>query len=190
MNSGTYKTTFNVTTQSRVASLVGEKCLLNCLLNGQKQTLFRLDSGAQVSMMSKQYVDSHYPDLIIRSMNDILDDCDASRIQWGNTSDIPFCGWVDINVSVPGNNNKDELKVPFPITTDVIDHPISGFNAIKIMIQNHTNPNQLRVLFQAMFQISDPSIVESVVNFSQQTDTDELVNVFVKGKDVAYQQGE
>ena len=188
INSGTYQTTFNVKTQSRVASLVGEKCLVNCLLNGKVQTLL-LDSGAQVSMMSKQHLDSHYPDTTVKSMNDILDDCDSFRVQWGNTSDIPFCGWVDINVSVPGSDSKDEIKVPFLITTDVIDHPILGFNAIKILIQNQTNPNQVITLFQAMFQIADPSVMESVINLIQQADPDEVVDVFVKGKDVTVPAG-
>ena len=52
----------------------------------------------------------------VRSLDEILDDCDSFRVQWGNTADIPFTGWVDMIVTIGEENNCRSVHVPFLVT--------------------------------------------------------------------------
>ena len=76
-----------------MASLIGERCLLNCYLSDQPSTLL-LDSGAQASIINIEEFVKNFPDVKIQHISSILDDCDSIRVQWGDDQDIPFEGWV------------------------------------------------------------------------------------------------
>ena len=62
--------------------------------------------------MLLSYLNEFYPGLEVWSLTDILYDCDSFRVQWGNTTDIPFSDWIEMTFSV-GQESKDEVKVPF-----------------------------------------------------------------------------
>ena len=58
---------------SKVVGLVGKRCMVHCQLNGQKvHSLW--DTGAQVSLISKRWLDEHLPDLPLRNIESLLDD--------------------------------------------------------------------------------------------------------------------
>ena len=91
LRTGTYSTTLTVNENRAVASLVGERCLLNCYLNDHPSTLL-LDSEAQVSIINIEKLAKKFPNVKIQHINSILDDCDTIRVQWGDNQDIPFEG--------------------------------------------------------------------------------------------------
>ena len=40
----------------------------------------------------------------------------ASRVQWGNSTQIPFLGWNRLNVKVGDETNSATLDVPYLVT--------------------------------------------------------------------------
>ena len=75
----------------------------------------------------------------MRSLDEILDDCDSFRVHWGNTADTPFIGWVDMIVTIGEENNFGSVHVPFLVTTEKLQQPILGFNAIKVIMDAQKN---------------------------------------------------
>ena len=54
---------------------------------------------------------------VVRSLEEILDECDSFHVQWGKTVDIPFTGWVDMIIITGEENNCRSVHVPFLVTT-------------------------------------------------------------------------
>ena len=116
MRAGTYSSVLLVKDEAKVASLVGESCLIDCQLNGQVTSL--LDTGAQVSIIDIEDLKNYHSNSIVRSLDQILEICDSFRVQWGNIADIPFTGRVDMIVTIGEEKNCGSIHVPFLVTTE------------------------------------------------------------------------
>ena len=100
MRAGTYSSVLSVKDEAKVESLVGESCLIDCQLNSQITSLL-LDTWAQSSVHHRhRRFEKYHPNIVVRALDEILDDCHSFRVQWGNTADIPFTGWVDMIVTL------------------------------------------------------------------------------------------
>ena len=66
-----------------------------------------LDIGAQVSILSRSFLKDNFPDLKPQPLNEIKDNADTLRLMWGNSSDIPIVGWVNLQV-VLGNQKESK----------------------------------------------------------------------------------
>ena len=93
MHAGTYSSVLSVRDEAKVTSLVGESCLIDCQLNGQVTSLL-LDTGAQMSVIDMEDLKNYHLNTVVRSLEEILDAFDSFRVQWEDTADIPFKGWV------------------------------------------------------------------------------------------------
>ena len=63
---------------------VGEKCLVKCTskcIADKNPTVMLLDTGAQVSVVSKSYLTNDYPELIMKPLKEILENGDGFRVQ-------------------------------------------------------------------------------------------------------------
>ena len=114
MRAGTYSSVLSVKYEANVASLASESCLIDCQLNGQVTSL--LDTGARVSIIDIEDSKNYHSITVVRSLDEILDDCDSFRVQWGNTADIPFIGWVDMIVTIGEESNCRSVHIPFLVT--------------------------------------------------------------------------
>ena len=84
-----------------VASLIGKKALVQSYLNGLTVTSL-LDSGSQVSIVSRAWKNEYLPDLTIHPVSEILGE-EELRVIAANGGLIPYDGWVAITVNLPGN---------------------------------------------------------------------------------------
>ena len=173
-----------------VASLVGERCLLNCYLNDHPSTLL-LDSGAQVSIINIDELAKNFPDVKIQHISSILDDCDTIRVQWGDDQDIPFEGWVDIKVKIGQNGRSTEINVPFLVKAQKINNTILGFSAIKYLLQNKTDMETMINILQTAFDNVDKSKMKSFVELIQQSENNcsRTPEVKVKGRNITIPAG-
>ena len=71
-------------------SVLGE-LQLNCIINS-KPSKSLPDTGAQVSIINKDKLESNFSDVLIQGIIFILDTCDSLRVQWGDEENIPFVG--------------------------------------------------------------------------------------------------
>lgn len=134
-----------LTKRKQVAKLVGKKCLVWFKMNNIKtQALW--DTGAQVSIMSETWKSKNLPDAKILPISDLLSDDELLDLRAANGSEIPFQGWVEVNLSLYDPKTKtpgsDEILVPVLVSRDIIQRPIIGFNAIEEIMRDREDQVQ------------------------------------------------
>lgn len=121
-----------------LTKLIGRKALTACNLNGQAVTAL-LDSGAQVSMVDRDWKDKYLPDATVIPLSEIVDDEEGLKVYAVNGKIIPFDGWVALTVDLKGNENPDlSILVPFLVSSIALERPILGFNILEEMIQRQS----------------------------------------------------
>ena len=183
LRAGTYSSVLSVKDEAKLASLVGESCLIDCQLNGQVTSLL-LDTGAQVSIIDIEDLKNYHSNTVVRSLDEILDDCDSFRVQWGNTADIPITGWGDMIVTIGEESNWGSVHVPFLVTTEKLQQPILGFNAIKVIMDAQKNTQALVKMFSMLFKSSNTDKLKQFVHLIQEPFNDKQALVKVRGKNV------
>ena len=138
-DSGVYASHISPRQQERIAKLVGKKCSVKCYLD-EKPTEALGDTGAQVSIVSADFLKSQLPAVQIRDIEQLLGTDRSISLQAENGTDIPYCGWAEIGVRL-ANEKETEVRVPFLITREIIDQPIIGFNDIELMVRNTEEEN-------------------------------------------------
>lgn len=74
-----------------VAKLVGKKCKVSCVLNGVSvEALW--DTGAQVSIASKHWLEEYLPSLNLRNIEELLGEKTGLNLIGANGGPIPFEG--------------------------------------------------------------------------------------------------
>ena len=150
MHAGTYSSVLSVKDEAKVTSLVSESCLIDCQLNGQVTSLL-LDTGAQVSIIDMEDLKNYQSNTVVRSLQEILDDWDSFRVQLGNTVDIPFTDRVNMIITIAEENNYGSVNVPFLVTTEKLEQPVLGFNAIKVIMDSQKNTEASAKMFSMLF---------------------------------------
>ena len=93
--SGSYFTNLIPKKKKRVAQLIGDTCLIQCMLNKREASVL-LNTGTQVSIISEDYMQHNYPDSEIKHISHMLDNPDSMRVQWENQVHIPFNSFTSI----------------------------------------------------------------------------------------------
>ena len=166
---GSYTVNLSTKQKHKVTGLIGEKCLINVLLNNKLSSVL-LDTGAQVSVINDKYLRENFPHVDEYHVNELLDEPDSLRVQWGNQTGIPFSKYTVINLCIGEGEDKYHLDVPFLITTDQISNPILGFNAIKHIAQT-TDDKLLIKLFQTSFDQTDVNRIQPFANLLKTPDS-------------------
>ena len=159
----------------RVAKLIGKKCLLKCNLSGYAVTVL-LDSGAQVSIIDKQWKQEYLPQQEVRPLSELI----GSRpldLTAANGGQIPYDGWVELTFNLPGNEDpKLAIRVPFLVSRTSLVRPILGFNVIEELILGKEGDIEVvavigKLLREAMQIENDQA--ETIVNLIQTSDPDQ-----------------
>ena len=92
-----------------------------------------LDTGSQITTLSKSFYESHFPNVPLRSIDDFL------RIEGANGQPVPYLGYVEVSIRLPGS-----LPQPFDVDAPVLivyDTPYNkkvplcvGTNVIQICV--------------------------------------------------------
>ena len=159
--------------------MISEKCLVKVLLSNKLSSVL-LDTGAQVSVISEKYLRENLPHVDEYLVNELLDEQDSLRVQWGNQTDIPFSKYTVVNLCIGEGENKCHLDVPFLITTVQISNSVLAFNAIKHIAQT-TDDKLLIESFQTSFDQTSVNRIQAFFNLLQKPHSVEAT-VKVKGK--------
>ena len=108
----------------KLVRLVGEKCEVNCRLNGLA-TKGLWDTGAMVSVVSSVWLRAHFPQLKLRDVSELIER--SIDVQTANKKNMPCDGWVELTFQL---SSGPVLQVPFLVMRDDISTPIIGFNVI------------------------------------------------------------
>jgi len=105
--------------QDYVAKLVGRKCSVQCYLNDKLMEVL-WDTGAQVSLISEDVLNSQLPSVQVRDICQLLDTQGGISLQAANGTDIPYSGWAEIDLELAADT-ETKVKVPFLVTKKNID---------------------------------------------------------------------
>ena len=121
--------------KNRLASLVGKKCVVACKVEGKDARLL-WDTGAQVSLVSEDWLAAKLGNLEIDDLETMLEESEEIlRLEGVTGQQIPYKGVVTLKVQL--QNSDIVVDVPFLVTKSKIDQPILGTNVLaKFVAEN------------------------------------------------------
>lgn len=158
----------NTSPKKRVAQLIGRKCLLSCLVNGA-YTEMLLDTGAQVSVIGKEWLEKKLPNVKIQSIASLVGDQEL-HITAANGTVIPFDGWFEGRLELRSDiHGSTAIHVPFLVSQSCTDTPLLGFNVIEELIRENSEQSSGTLNLTALLsevtkmnQLSISSVVSTV----------------------------
>lgn len=156
--------------------------MLDCHLNGVRAKTL-LDSGAQVSMVAKQWVSQALPNAKIYPLESLPLD-GPLQITAANGTDVPFDGWMDILVEIKSEKHGSvEIHVPMLVSKHCTTGPLIGFNVIEIIIMENEGQSNctslLDLLLEAM-SIQKHTVETLISALNGMSDQDEPEYAVVK----------
>ncbi len=177
----------SVSKGKRVAQLIGGRCMVTCHLDGVELQML-LDSGAQVSIVEKSWVQKALPNVRIQPLERLLPD-HPLRVIAANGTDVPFDGWIEVLLEITSSKHGSvALYVPMLVSQESVSSPLLGFNVIQEIIMGNSdqtdNMNLVDLLSEVLkIQKSNAECLVSVVHtMSSQEDAESpMVRVGKKG---------
>ena len=71
----------------------------------------------------------------MKPLKEILKNDNSFRVQWGKSTQVPFLGWICLNVQEEDGTSSATLDVLYLITSGNIVYLLLGFNAIREMVK-------------------------------------------------------
>ena len=187
-HSGVFVSHLSPKDQSQIVKLVGERCTVKCTMNDvPAEALW--DTGAQVSIISKEWVRHNLPQVKIKGIEEIVGKAELN-LRAANGTELPYEGWVGVMFSLRGGKSSPKgLDVPFLVTNETLDLPIIGYNVIAEIAKNsQEEEDSLINTFQHSFTDAKESI-PALVNFIQTEKADELCTVRTIKQDIVIPRG-
>ena len=92
----------------QIAEVVGERCIIECMINGVKaESLW--DTGAQVSLVCKQWLSHLDSDQDIKPLDDLLGSFGIS-LSGVSGKKIPYLGYVWLPVLLKGRKEENRNR--------------------------------------------------------------------------------
>ena len=165
----------------KLIRLVGEKCTVHCRLNGlMMKGLW--DTGAQVSGVSRRWLDTNFPDLMLRDVSELIEQ--SLDIQTANQKNMPCDGWVELSFQL---SSGPVIQVPFLVFRDDVTVPIIGFNVIFELLK-HGGVDLIGEVMAAMGLGRDEAV--QTISIIQSAGSLPLSDVKVKKKKVIVAAGQ
>lgn len=155
--------------KEKVAQLVGRKCKVKCYINSYAADCI-LDSGAQVSILERQWVKTYLPDHKVRPLSELIGQ-QTLNVPAVNGQSLPYDGWVGAMVTLPDNSDPNlSVQVPFLVSSVPMDSPLIGFNVIEqLVLGTNENVNLIPTivsLFRSAMNLQEDKAT-ALVNFIQ-----------------------
>eukprot|EP00794_Sanderia_malayensis_P002016 gene2016-2293_t len=142
---------------SSIAKLMGKRCTINCRLN-EKHFTALWDTGAQVSILSEDFVKRNFPDTKLRHISELIDS--EVTLTAANGENIPYKGWVEITFKL--KNDGTSLVLPFLVTKEYIHLPLIGYNVIGECFIDGSTAQELTSVFPCVSSASVNSLIEFI----------------------------
>ncbi|XP_049332090.1 uncharacterized protein LOC111196705 [Astyanax mexicanus] len=138
----------NQTTQTKTygnlpRGLVGTKCISEVVIDGQKYNCL-LDTGSQVTTVSKSFHETHQPALSCKPIGDLLE------VEAANGQPVPYSGYVELNITFPKEFLGTAVEVPTLalVVADISEAArptlLIGTNTLDVLYEKHFEKNQLK----------------------------------------------
>lgn len=166
--------------KSRLVSLVGNRCMVNCLMDNQPVKVL-WDSGAQSSIVNENWRQNQLPHTVVRPVSELLDN-ETLTVFAANDTPIPYTDWIEVSFRLNSDlSPASELQVPILVSSDpaVASDPIIGFNGIEAIVNQDEvktkgGRKQLAHYVSKAFEITvrtAHNVVKLVQNTSEDSET-------------------
>lgn len=176
-----------------VAKLVGKKCKVSCVLDGVKvEALW--DTGAQVSIVSKAWLQEHLPTAELKPVKELLGE--DLNLKAANGGPIPYEGWIEVQFQLASRNQSSTpLAVPLLVARDELEYPIIGYNVIEEVVTDkeqlgEENISSLVEVMTATFTDIKEDMVTALIDLVQKSSTENLCMLRSSKKDVTVPPGQ
>ena len=123
--------------KKKLISLVGEKPIAKLFLdNVEIEGLW--DTGAMVSMMSRDFLQEHFPGTKIEPLEDFIKH-KTLKVNAANQTQLELDGVVVFDFGT--EQGKDLFRVPCLVTPDTLSSPIIGYNIIEYLVMDFKDIN-------------------------------------------------
>lgn len=167
---------------NRVAKLIGKRCMLTCYLNGVKTDML-LDSGAQVTIVTRSWLQGHLPDVEILLLEDLLPN-DPLRVTAANGTNVPFEGWAELTVEIKSpTHGQVAIEVPVLVSQNCASGLLLGFNVIEeIILESQEKPGSVSLsdLLAEALKLRRDTAEAMVSVISENPAKDDMVNDTVR----------
>lgn len=195
-NDGYYVSHLSPQEHSRLVNLVGRRCTVRCALDGVPTNVL-WDTGAQVSLLSTEWVKSHLPNANFRHIAELIGQNELD-LKAANGTCLPYEGWVEVKLSLRDKNSNFEVYVPFLLSKDPLDLPIIGYNVIdeiakqsRRAARNETDADsQLGAILNDSLPEIAANKIEALVQFIKSEQPEVLCTLKTTRKNVIIPRGE
>lgn len=147
--------------------------MVSCLINGVPLEML-LDSGAQVTMVGRAWIEKALPDVKIQPLESLFSN-QSLEISAANGTEVPLDGWAEIDLQICSENHGHvAIRVPLLISQNC-NSPLLGSNVIAEIIKENTDKgdkvNVTAILKEAL-SVTE-STIEALVSALQLTAPDE-----------------
>lgn len=136
----------NTPKKQRIAQLIGRRCMVSCAIDDVPvQMLF--DSGAQVTIVGRDWVEKALPNVKIQPLEALLTD-GPLEVSAANGTNVPFSGWIDVTLEMlSASQGSVAVQVPMLVGQNCVGCPLLGSNVIAEMITEHNEqPDGVNVI--------------------------------------------
>lgn len=146
--------------KSRLVKLVGKKPTVNVFLD-DKAVEGLWDTGSQISLMGKDYLEKNFPGVEIHSVEDFIGG-EGLKLSAANQTEVSLNGVVVF--SFGAEVGEELFQVPFLISPDPISSPIFGYNTIEYLVTNFADRDVLPSVLCKLITSLPSKSVSNMVN--------------------------
>lgn len=150
--------------KTRVAQLIGKRCMVSCSVNGVPHQML-LDTGAQVTIVGRAWVEKALPDVKIQPLESLLAK-QPLEISAANGTEVPYDGWAEIDLQI-GSPSQEQVAIKVPVLiSQSCTCSLLGSNVIaEIIKENAEQGDQVDVIavLKEALSVSE-STVEALVS--------------------------
>lgn len=153
------------TPRKRVAQLIGKRCMVSCAINGVPLQML-LDSGAQVTMVGRAWIEEALPSVKIQPLSSLFPD-QPLEISAANGTAVPFDGWAYVDLQICSESHgQTDIQVPILISQSCVNCPLLGSNVIAEMIKENKEQVDITAILKEAMSVSE-STVETLISVLQ-----------------------
>ena len=138
---GQYQANLAPKEQKTLIGLIRKQNIVKLYINDKPVDIL-WHTGANVSTISKEYVNNFFPNVVIKNLHGILSDAEKLQVRCGNQVILPYEGYVELEVSLDNDTPADSCtifnhsrNITLPNTTNITLHRYKRTHITKLPIK-------------------------------------------------------
>ena len=174
---GQYQANLAPKEQKTLIGLIRKQNIVKLYINDRPVDIL-WHTGANVSTISKEYVNNFFPNVVIKNLHGILSDAEKLQVRCGNQVILPYEGYVELEVSLDNDTPANEILVPFLITPEILHYPILQtlhYTDTNEHISQNYQSNELADVLNKCLPDKSKNVIDSIVKLHPCRETARII---------------